>query len=164
MAATIDQIQSIADLGAKILSLQLSIAEKTPEEALREKWALGYCFGAFDGLAGRYNLDQYTDGLAVLTIGFAMLAGNEQGATYLGQALDLQTEASAARPIPAALSSRLRISFKYVLIVASANCGSIGGDSFAATTHASRAAEVERNQSNLVAHFRQWRACTGPIH
>ncbi len=85
MAATIDQIKSMADLGAKILSLQLSIAEKTPEEALREKWALGYCFGAFDGLAGRYNLDQYTDGLAVLTIGFAMLAGNEQGATYLGQ-------------------------------------------------------------------------------
>jgi hypothetical protein len=85
MAATIDQIQSIADLGAKILSLQLSIAEKTPEEALPEKWALRYCFGAFDGLAGRYNLDQYTDGLAVLTIGFAMLAGNEQGATYLGQ-------------------------------------------------------------------------------
>ena len=37
MAATIDQIKSIADLGAKILSLQLSIAEKTPEEALREK-------------------------------------------------------------------------------------------------------------------------------
>jgi hypothetical protein len=92
MAATIDQIKSIADLGAKILSLRLSIAEKTPEEALREKWALGYCFGAFDGLAGRYNLDQYTDGLAVLTIGFAMLAGNEQGATYLGQALDLQTD------------------------------------------------------------------------
>ena len=96
MAATIDQIQSIADLGAKILSLQLSIAEKTPEEALREKWALGYCFGAFDGLAGRYNLDQYTDGLAVLTIGFAMVAGNEQGATYLGQALDLQTDQTFA--------------------------------------------------------------------
>ena len=52
MAATIDQTKSIADLGAKILSLQLSIAEKTPEEALREKWALGYCFGAFDGLVG----------------------------------------------------------------------------------------------------------------
>jgi hypothetical protein len=64
-----------------------------------------------------------------------------------------RTQASAARDIPAALSSRLRISFKYVLIVVSANCGSIGVNSFAARTHASRAGEVERNLSNLVAHF-----------
>jgi hypothetical protein len=42
---------------------------------------------------------------------------------------------------------------KYVLIVASANCGSISANSFAASTHACRAAEVERNLSNLVAHY-----------
>jgi hypothetical protein len=34
----------------------------------------------------------------------------------------------------------------------------VGGGSFVVTTHASRAAEVERNQSNLVAHFRAYRA------
>jgi hypothetical protein len=39
------------------------------------------------------------------------------------------------------------------LIVVSANCESIGTNSFAGTAHASRAAEVERSQSNLVAHF-----------
>src|SRR6267378_3183988 len=62
-------------------------------------------------------------------------------------------QASAARDIPAALSSRLRISFKYVLIIVSANCASMCVNSFVASTHASRAGEVERNLSNLVAHF-----------
>jgi hypothetical protein len=62
-------------------------------------------------------------------------------------------QASAARPIPAALSSRLRISVKYALIVVS-KCASIGVNSFANATHASCFAEVERNQSNHVAHSR----------
>ena len=72
-------------------------------------------------------------------------------------------QASAARDIPAALSSRLRISFKYVLIVVSANCESISINSFAASTHACGAGEVERNLSNLVAHFRGLGACTGKL-
>jgi hypothetical protein len=45
-------------------------------------------------------------------------------------------------PYSAALSSRLRISVKYTLIVASAKCASIV-DSFADATHASCSAEVE---------------------
>src|SRR6267378_6883223 len=39
-------------------------------------------------------------------------------------------------------------------MVVSTICASIADNSFVATTHASRAGEVERNQSNLVAHFR----------
>jgi len=39
------------------------------------------------------------------------------------------------------------------LIVASTKCASIGVNSFADATHASCSAEVERNQSNHVAHF-----------
>jgi hypothetical protein len=34
----------------------------------------------------------------------------------------------------------------------------MAANSFVATTHASRAGEVERNPSNLVAHFRAYRA------
>src|SRR5258708_1431524 len=55
--------------------------------------------------------------------------------------------------LPAALSSRLRISVRNVLIVASTKCASIGVNSFSDATHASCSAEVERNQNNHVAHF-----------
>jgi hypothetical protein len=47
----------------------------------------------------------------------------------------------------------VRISVRNVLIVASTKCPSIGVNSFADATHASYAPEVERNQSNHVAHF-----------
>jgi hypothetical protein len=56
-------------------------------------------------------------------------------------------------PYSRALSSRLRISDRYALIVASTKCASIGVNSFADPTHASCSAEVERNHSNHVAHF-----------
>jgi hypothetical protein len=52
-------------------------------------------------------------------------------------------------------------SVKYVLIVASTKCASIGVNSFADTTHASCSAEVEQNQSNHVAHFAQFGASSG---
>src|SRR5258707_15870047 len=63
--------------------------------------------------------------------------------------------------MPAALSSRLRISVKYALILAPTKCASIGVNSFADATHASCSAEVERNQSNHVAHFARFRASSG---
>ena len=67
-------------------------------------------------------------------------------------------QASAARPIPAALSSRLQISVRYDLIVASARCPSIVANSFADATHPSCCAEVERNKSNHVAFFARFRS------
>ena len=50
---------------------------------------------------------------------------------------------------------------KYNLIVASTKCVSIGVNSFADATHASCSAEVERNQSNHVAHFARFGASSG---
>src|SRR6267142_1629356 len=47
-------------------------------------------------------------------------------------------------------------------MVVSTICASMVDNSFVATTHASRAGEVERNQSNLVAHFRAYRASLDP--
>src|SRR4030088_996177 len=46
----------------------------------------------------------------------------------------------------------------------STNCASMVANSFVATTHASRAGEVERNQSNLVARFKRYRASLDPNH
>ena len=64
-------------------------------------------------------------------------------------------QASAARAIPAALSRRVRTSVKYVRTVSSAASRSIVLGSFAATSNAPCAAEVERKGSNLVASFRR---------
>jgi hypothetical protein len=48
------------------------------------------------------------------------------------------------------------------LIVASIKCASIGVNSFVDATHASCSAEVERNQSNHVAHFARCRVSSAP--
>jgi hypothetical protein len=40
----------------------------------------------------RAKLDQYTDGFATISIGFATLAGIDQGSVYLSKALDVQTD------------------------------------------------------------------------
>jgi hypothetical protein len=92
MAATIEQIKSLAELGTKVITLQLLLASKEADDAMQNIWALGYCFGVFDALGRRAKLDQYTDGLAVITVGFSLLTDREAGAIHLGRALDLQTE------------------------------------------------------------------------
>jgi hypothetical protein len=90
--ATTEQLDSIAELGAKLLSVQLALAEKTAEDALGANWPLGYCFGSMDALTAHYNIDQYTEGVAVITIAFIKLAGKTAGPAYLGKALDLQED------------------------------------------------------------------------
>lgn len=85
-----EDLNSIADLGAKILSVQLSLASKTPEDAFSDNWPLGYCFGALDALAVHYRLDQYSDGLAVITFAFIKLVGRTEAPDYLAKAIERQ--------------------------------------------------------------------------
>ena len=54
-------------------------------------WSLGYCFGALDAMRRRADLNQHTDGVALIAVGFLMLAGREKGPDYLHRALDNQT-------------------------------------------------------------------------
>jgi hypothetical protein len=92
MGASTEQIDSFAKLGVKVITLQLSLASKEASDAADEAWPLGYCFGVFDALGRRANFDQYTDGFALITIGFLILFGKSEGAIHLRRALDLQTE------------------------------------------------------------------------
>ena len=92
MAAPAAQISSFAELGAKVIRLQLSLAEKTPDDAMRDTSALGYCFGVFDAMGRRAHLDGNTDGLTLIAVGFSLLAGRDVGSKYLARALDLQTD------------------------------------------------------------------------
>jgi hypothetical protein len=55
-------------------------------------WSLGYCFGALDAMGRRANVDQYTDGIVLITIGFLMLVGRDKGPDHLRRALDHQTD------------------------------------------------------------------------
>ena len=78
--------------------MQLALASKEPTEALKDFWVLGYCFGVFDAMAQRAKLDQYTEGIALITIGFLLLmSGPMEGAEQLRQALDNQTAPDFAR-------------------------------------------------------------------
>ena len=59
-----------SSIGRPLVAMQFELASKKPAEALQSLWVLGYCFGTFDALAQRAKLDQYTEGLALITIGF----------------------------------------------------------------------------------------------
>jgi hypothetical protein len=88
-----ERLDRIAAVGCQLIGTQLTLAAKTAKDALSDMWVLGYCFGVFDALVQRAELDQYTEGMAVITIGFISLTDNDTGARALNVALDNQTDA-----------------------------------------------------------------------
>jgi len=92
MSLSPEKISGLVDPCVKVIGLQLTLASKTPEDAMGDMWSLGYCFGAFDAMGRRANLDQYTDGFAIITIGFVKLTGRAKGPDHLSRALDHQTD------------------------------------------------------------------------
>ena len=90
---TTQQLDALANLGRDLIGMQLALASKEPKEALKDFWVLGYCFGVFDAMAQRAKLDQYTEGIALITIGFLLLlSGPLEGADKVRQGLDNQTD------------------------------------------------------------------------
>jgi hypothetical protein len=82
--------------------MPVSRSFQATREALIAPWVLGYCFGMFDALAQRGNLDQYTEGLLLITDDFIELMSGGQphrpdtlmlGADMVKKALDSQTDA-----------------------------------------------------------------------
>ena len=92
------RLDVLANIGRVMIERQLVLASKRPQEALDDIWVLGYCFGVFDALAQRAGLKQYTDGFALITIGFIeLMSDHQQGADRVRQALDNQTDARSER-------------------------------------------------------------------
>ena len=89
-------IKLLTDLAAPVavaIETQLSLASREARDALKDTWVLGYCLGMFDATAQRSNLDQDTEGIALITIGFATLLDDPaSGAQRLRKALDSQED------------------------------------------------------------------------
>ena len=71
--ADIRRLTDLSDPVAVAIQTQLSLASTDARDALKNVWVLGYCLGMFDATAQRSNLDQDTEGIALITIGFATL-------------------------------------------------------------------------------------------
>jgi len=92
MAADVSQLDRLEKVGVGLIKVQLELANTDPRNAVHDIWALGYCFGIFDAIVQRAKLDQYTEGAALLTIGFGLLLSDiDEGASRFGYAMDRQT-------------------------------------------------------------------------
>jgi hypothetical protein len=89
MAVTNEQIRSVADLGSKVIELQLSLADQTAKEALYQIWPFGYCYGAFEALARHHGMDM-VEAYALITVGFEALEPDRDGRKRLEQAAKRQ--------------------------------------------------------------------------
>lgn len=86
-------LDELARLGREMIQAQLFLASKEPQEAVRDRWVLGYCFGVFDALGQGRKLDQYTGGIALISIGFSLLLSDHlEGAGKVGDVIDNQTD------------------------------------------------------------------------
>jgi len=61
--------------GHQVIDLQFNLASQEP--SLKDLWVLGYCFGVFDAFGQIAKLDQYTDGIVLITIGFSRITSDE---------------------------------------------------------------------------------------
>lgn len=88
MPVTDDQIRSVAELGAKIIELQLQLADVTAKEAFYQIWPFAYCYGAFEALARHNGME--TDAPLLIALGFHELEPDRDGRKRLEQASGLQ--------------------------------------------------------------------------
>src|SRR5262247_898336 len=62
-----DRLGKIASIGQDLITTQLAMAMQSPSQALEGTWVLGYCFGIFDALAQRADLDDGAEGFSLIT-------------------------------------------------------------------------------------------------
>jgi hypothetical protein len=91
--ADADRLEKIASIGQDLITTQLTMATQTPSQALEGTWVLGYCFGIFDALAQRANLDDAAEGFSLITLGFLGLfadPADPEATGFLRRSLDSQ--------------------------------------------------------------------------
>ena len=94
-AAVIDvkKLDDLAKIPRIMIERQLELTSKSPEQALSDPWALGYCFGMFDAMAQRAELDRYNEGFVLITLGFiALMADHVEGAERVRRAVAGKTD------------------------------------------------------------------------
>lgn len=94
----IKKLDDLANVGRDFIDLQFKLSSAEAARSVDELWVLGYCFGVFDALTQRAELDKDVESLAVLTIGFFRLMSDERkGADMVRQALDHQADPGFAQ-------------------------------------------------------------------
>jgi hypothetical protein len=89
--AVADQhIEKIAEIVVAVIDLQLSLAGKSSEDIKYRLWPMGYCFGAFDAVGKHYGLGWDTDGIALVTEGFAQVISQREAERYVRRCLNMQ--------------------------------------------------------------------------
>ena len=90
--ADADRLGKIASIGQDLITTQLTMAMQTPSQALEGSWVLGYCFGIFDALAQRADLDDGAEGFSLITLGFLGLfaPADPEGAMFARRSLESQ--------------------------------------------------------------------------
>ena len=91
--ADADRLAKIASIGQDLITTQLAMAMQTPSQALEGTWVLGYCFGIFDALAQRADLDDAAEGFSLITLGFLGLFADPtdpEAAAFIRDSLDRQ--------------------------------------------------------------------------
>ena len=88
-----DDVSKMIDLIAGTLSAQKALMsdeyDMLPDKA-KDEWSLGYIVGYSDALLQRKGIDTDATGLAIMTIVFITIFGEEQGPTYFRKFMDLQ--------------------------------------------------------------------------
>jgi hypothetical protein len=84
----VKKLGDLAKIPRLMIERQLELASKSPDEALADPWALGYCFGMFDAMAQRAELDPHNEGFVLISVGFiALMADNVEGAERVRRAV-----------------------------------------------------------------------------
>ena len=91
--ADADRLGKIASIGQDLITTQLTMATQTPSQALEGTWVLGYCFGIFDALAQRADLDDDAEVFSLITLGFLGLfadLADPEAAEFVRRSFDRQ--------------------------------------------------------------------------
>lgn len=86
------RVEKIAEVAVAVIDLQLDLADKTSDDVKYHRWPLGYCFGALDSVAQHYGFDWKTDGLTLVTEGFALVMSEREAERYVRRCLELQAD------------------------------------------------------------------------
>jgi hypothetical protein len=92
-ADSMNRIDTLANIGSSLLGVQMEAGELGPADVSENSWVFGYCFGLFEAMARYASLDQYTDGMRMMSAGFGRLVGAPaQGPVLFRLALDKQED------------------------------------------------------------------------
>ena len=89
----LERIETLARIGSSLAGVQFEAAALDPTQLTGDKWAFGYCFGLLDAMAQYANLDQYSEGVKLMSNALGKIICDEmRGLEIFAQGVDLQSD------------------------------------------------------------------------